>query len=187
MGWFDNAGEEARKANLKKMEDKRLAFADELAKEGFAPESMLFAQTANGGFATLSRFNGQYCLILSPGFGSDEDFVIERYDELVYRIEDVHVKSEGMGGIFGFGKKAEIGIEYVITRRDGSEARMPFVGGRSSWLQAPLAKNPLLKRKRRRGNANVAWDLRPLDKTTLEPALKAAAAFFPPQRGATGA
>ncbi len=178
MGWFDNADEQARKANLKKLEDKRLAFAGQLSKEGFAPKSMLFAQTANGGYAAMCRFNGQHCLIISPGFGTDEDFVIERFDALNYRVEDVHVKSEGMGGIFGFGKKAEIGVEYVITRHDGSEARMPFVSGRSGWLEASLAKNPLLKTQRRRGNANVAWDLRPLDKTTLDAALKTAATYF---------
>ena len=179
MGLFDSADEQARKAKLKKLEDKRLAFAEQLAKDGFAPKSMLFAQTANGGYAAMSQFGGQYCLIISPGFGTDEDFVIERYDTLNYRIDDVHVKSEGMGGIFGFGKKAEIGVEYVITRHDGSEARMPFVSGRSGWMEASLAKNPLLKTQRRRGNANVAWDLRPLDRTTLEAALKVAAKYFP--------
>ena len=34
MGLFDNAAEQERKANLKKLEDKRLAFAQELEDEG---------------------------------------------------------------------------------------------------------------------------------------------------------
>lgn len=178
MGLFDSVEERERKAKLKRMEDKRLAFAQELARQGFAPEKMLFAQSENGGFVALSRFQGKYCLIVSPGFGTDEDFTLERFDALNYRVEEVRIASEGMGGIFGFGKKAEIGVEYVITRQDGSEVKMPFVCGRNGWLESNLAKNPLLKTQRRRGDANVVWDLRPLDKTTVNAAIKAAEKFF---------
>ena len=179
MGLFDSAEEQARKANLKKLEDKRVAFAQALARQGFAPEEMLFAQNENGGFTALSQYKGKYWLIVSPGFGGDEDFVLESYDQLNWRVEDVHVKSTGMGGIFGFGKKAELGREYVILRHDGSEARMPFVSGRNNWLLATLAKNPLLKTQRRRGDANLVWDMRPLDHGTVEQVLEKVAAHFP--------
>ena len=178
MGLFNSAEEQERKAKLKKLEDKRVAFAQELARQGFAPERMLFAQTENGGFVALSRFDGKYWLIISPGFGTDEDFMLERYDALQWRTQEVRVNSEGMGGIFGFGKKAEIGVEYVITRADGSEVRMPFVGGRNCWLECKLTKNPLLKTQRRRGDANVVWDMQPLDKTTVDAALRKAKAYF---------
>ncbi len=178
MGLFNSAEEQERKAKLKKLEDKRVAFAQALAREGFAPERMLFAQTENGGFVALSRFEGKYCLIVSPGFGTDEDFVLERYDALKWRTQEVRVNSEGMGGIFGFGKKAEIGVEYIITRADGSEVKMPFIGGRNCWLECKLSKNPLLKTQRRRGDANVVWDMQPLDKTTVSAALKRAAPYF---------
>ena len=179
MGLFNNSEELERKAKLKALEDKRVAFAQQLAREGFAPEKMLFAQTENGGYAAISRHEGQYCLIVSPGFGADEDFVLERYDTLQYRREEVHIKSEGLGGIFGFGKKPQIGAEYIITRADGSEVRLPFVGGRNGWLECTLAKNPLLKTQRRRGNANVAWDMRPLDAGSVKGALEIAAKYFP--------
>ena len=92
--------------------------------------------------------------------------------------------SEGMGGIFGMGKKAEIGVEYVITRQDGSEVRMPFVGGRNCWGEWQFKKNPLLKTQRRRGDANVVWDMRPLDKTAVHSALSAAQKYFPKQPSA---
>ena len=75
MGLFDNAEELARKAGLKKLEDKRVAFAQQLDQQGFAPERMLFAQNENGGFTALSRFGGKYWLIISPGFGTDDDFI----------------------------------------------------------------------------------------------------------------
>ena len=179
MGFFNNAEEMERKAKLKTLEDKRVAFAQHLARIGFAPEKMLFAQTDNGGFVSLCRFEGQYCLIVSPGFGADDDFVLERYDTLNYRAEQVHVASEGMGGIFGFGKKAETGVQYISTRADGSEITMPFVGGRNGWLETSLAKNPLLKTQRRRGDANVVWDLMPLDRTAVSRALKVVANYFP--------
>lgn len=178
MGLFDSAEEQARKENLKKLEDKRLAFAEDLAKRGFAPERMLFAQNDNGGFTALSRYKGQYWLIVSPGFGADDDFALEAYDALDYRVEEVHVKAEGMGGIFGFGKKAEDGAEYIIARGDGGEARMPFVAGRGSWLDCKLAKNPLLKTKRRRGDANVVWDMKPLDRGAVGAALSVAREYF---------
>ena len=179
MGLFDSAEEQARKAKLKALEDKRLAIAQRLAGEGFAPERMLFSQTDNGGFVSLSRFRGQYWLIVSPGFGTEEDFAVERHDRLSYRVEQVTVAAEGMGGIFGFGKKAESGAEYIITRLDGSEVKMPFIGGRNGWLDAPLKKNPLLKTQRRRGDANVVWDFKPLDRSTVTAALKVVAGYFP--------
>ena len=178
MGLFDSPEELARRASLKQLEDKRVAFAQALARQGFAPERMLFAQNDNGGFTGLGRFNGQYWLIISPGFGTDEEFVLERYDALNWRVEEVFVKSEGMGGIFGFGKKAEIGRDYIITRHDGTEARMPFVCGRGGWLEVPLAKNPLLKTQRRRGDANVVWDMRPLDRTAVDRTLEIVEQYF---------
>ena len=178
MGLFDSASEQERKANLKKLEDKRVAFSQELARQGFAPEKMLFSQNQDGGFTALCRFNGKYWLIISPGFGSDGDYIMESYDELVYRIEDVHVKAEGMGGIFGFGKKAEDGAEYIIALPDGGEARMPFVAGRGGWLECKRSKNPLLKAQRRRGDANVVWDLKPPDRGTVSTALAVAKQYF---------
>ena len=179
MGMFNGVEEQARKRNLEKLEDKRVAFAAKLAEEGFRPERMLFTQTTTGGYLALCRFQGQYCLIIAPTFGTDEAFQMERFDELDWRAEEVYVKAEGMGGIFGFGKKAEMGVEYVITRHDGSEARMSFVGGRGSWLECALKKNPLLDPRRRRGNANVAWDMKPLDNTAVAAALKVAEGYFP--------
>ena len=168
MGLFDSAAEQERRANLKKMEDKRVAFAQLLAKQGFAPERMLFAQNEDGGFTALSRFNGKYWLIISPGFGTDDDYIMESYDDLNYRSQEVRVKPEGMGGIFGFGKKGEVGIEYLIARHDGSEAKMSFVSGRNNWMESALAKNPLLKTQRRRGDANLVWDMRPIDHTVIQ-------------------
>lgn len=179
MALFDSAEERERKENLKRLEDKRVAFAQQLTRQGFAPENMLFAQSMNGGFTALCRFNGQYWLVISPGFGTDDDFVLESYDELNYRVEDIHVKSEGMGGIFGFGKKAEDGREYWIKRHDGSEALMSFVSGRGGWLDCPLKKNPLIKTQRRRGDANLVWDLKPLDRTDAARVQEIAARYFP--------
>ena len=56
---FDSAEEHARRANLKKLEDKRVAFAQRLAREGFAPERMLFAQTMTGGYVAVCRDGGR--------------------------------------------------------------------------------------------------------------------------------
>ena len=44
---------------------------------------------------------------------------------------------------------------------------MPVVFGRNSWMEAKYGKNPLLKTKRRRGDANVVWDFMPIDNASL--------------------
>ena len=58
------------------------------------------------------------------------------------------------------------------------EARLPLVAGRNGWLEAELKKNPLLKTQRRRGDANVVWDFRPIDKTAVNAVLDAAKKYF---------
>lgn len=179
MGLFNDADEQARKANLKALEDKRVAFAQRLAREGFAPERMLLSMTDKGGYVGLCRHEGKYWLVISPDFGSDGEFELEQMDALDYHIEKVDVKGEGMGGIFGFGKRPQRGLEYVIARPNGGETHMSFVSSRNSWLECRLAKNPLLKTQRRRGNANVAWDMKPIDNSSVEAVLKVAETYFP--------
>lgn len=174
MGLFRDPAETERKNKLKALEDKRVAFAAKLAAESFAPEKMFFVQTANGGFVAVSSFKNQRCLIIAPGFGTDEDFVLERHDVLNVRKEDVFVASEGLAGAFGLGKKGEAGIEYIITRLDGSELSLPVVCGRNSWMECTAKKNPLLDVKRRRGNTNIVWDMRPVEKRYLDSILKMA-------------
>ena len=178
MGLFDTPEELERRARLKDLEDKRVAFAQKLAAEGFAPERMLFAQTEKGGFTALCTHKGKTWVIVGPDFGSGDDFALESFDRLNYCTEEVLVKSEGMGGIFGFGKKAEIGREYIIARQDGSEAHMPFVCGRSSWLECAANKNPLLKTQRRRGDANLVWDLQPIDRSMVDRVLEVVERYF---------
>ena len=168
MGLFSDPDELERREKLKKLEDKREAFAQALDRQGFRPETMLFAQMANGGFAAVARYQGKQWLILSPGLGTEEDFVIESAERFPVRREEVLVKSEGMGGMLGFGKKGEHGVEYVVTLPDGREARVPFVFGRNCWGEFTLKKNPLLSTKRRRKDANVVWELRPIDNTELK-------------------
>ena len=168
MGLFSDPGDAERREKLKQLEDKRIAFAQRLSDEGFRPGTMLFAQTENGGFTALCRFEGKQWLIISPGLGTDEDFRLEAQERFDVRREEILVKSEGMGGMLGFGKKGERGVDYVFALPDGGEAHLPFVFGRSCWAEYTLKKNPLLGLKRRRGNANVVWDLKPVDNVELD-------------------
>ena len=178
MGFFSDPNEQARRDNLRKLEDKRLMLATQLEQQGFKPETMLFAQSDNGGFVAACHYAGKQWLIVGPGFGTDEDFVVassERFD--VHRRE-VRVESEGMGGIMGFGKKGENGVEYVVTLPDGGEAVMPFVYGRNAWAEFTLKKNPLLSTKRRRRDANIVWDLAPIDNALLPKILELADSYL---------
>lgn len=178
MGLFNSQEDIERKEKLKKLEDKRVAMAQRMAREGFAPEKMLFAQMENGGFTAICRFDSRFWLVVSPGFGTDDEYVFESCDAPDYTVQQVNVKPEGMGGMFGFGKKGETGVEYIIHRENGEDARLPLIAGRNNWLECQLSKNPLLKTQRRRGNANLVWDFKPLDLSTIEYAMRAAERYF---------
>lgn len=174
MPLFDNYAEKQRKDNLKKLEDRRILFAEKLEKMNFRPERMLFCSCDNGSFTALARHNGKYAVVVSPAFGADDDFIIDIQDSLTYDREDVFEKGTGLNGAFGFGVKAAKGFNLHISLSDGSTAKLSIISGRTSWLECPLKKNPLLKTKRRRGDANVIWDLMPIDHgmlTKIEDAL----------------
>ena len=163
MPLFDTEGEKKRKENLKNLEDKRVRFAEELEKQGFKPERMLFCANEIGSFVALSRYQGRYAVVISPVFGQEGDFRLVMMDQLDYRREDVYEKGTGLNGMFGFGRKGAKGVNIVITMPDGSEETMCVVAGRTSYLETNLKKNPLLKTKRRRGDANIIWDFVPFE------------------------
>jgi len=155
--------EAMRKQFLKEMEDRRIAFAENLEKEGFRPEKMLFCSTEDGKFVALAKHEGKTAVIVSPVFGQGGDFEIAYFDELVYEREEVYEKGTGLNGAFGFGTKGKNGYILHIDMGDGRTVPLCVVAGRTSWLETDYKKNPLLKTKRRRGNANVMWDLMPID------------------------
>lgn len=165
MGLFSNPAEEARKNNLKQMEDARLRFAQRMHSEGFRPERMLIVSTGRGGYAALCRHAGQVCLIVSPDFGAPGEFVLETYEILPARREDFYQPAEGLGGIFGFGKKPSVGFRLIISRPSG-DFEIPFITNHSA-ASIYTAKNPLLSTTRRRGDANLVWDLQPMDRRLL--------------------
>jgi len=167
MPLFDQDAERLRKENLKKMEDKRVLFAQELEKMNFKPERMLFCSSEQGGFMAIARHNGKYALIVAPVFGSDDDFVIDIQDELHCEREDIFEKGTGLNGAFGFGTKGAKGFVLHFTLTSGAVAQMHIVAGRTSWLECPYKKNPLIKTKRRRGDANIVWDLMPIEPGVL--------------------
>lgn len=168
MAFLDNENEKLRKERLKNLEDKRLAFAEKLDKQGFKPEKMLFCSAENGSFTALARAGGKYAVITSPVFGDESGgFALHLLDEINYRKEDQFIKAEGMGGIFGFGKKGAVGFAIIITLPDGSEVSLEFMAGRNSYLETGLKKNPLLSLKRRRGDSNIMWDMTPLERSHL--------------------
>ena len=178
MPLFDRDAEAKRKQNLKELEDRRLLFAQELEKMNFRPDRMFFASGENGSFVALARHGEKYAVITSPVFGQEGDFVIDLMPELSYEREDVYEKGSGLNGAFGFGKKGARGFVLHIDMSDGSRADMSVVAGRTSWLDAPLKKNPLLGTKRRRGNANVIWELMPIDPGQLDKIEKILADYY---------
>ena len=47
-------------------------------------------------------------------------------------------------------------------------AQLYVVAGRTSYLETDYKHNPLLKVKRRRGDANIIWDLAPIEAGHLD-------------------
>lgn len=163
MGFFDGGEETIRRQRLKELEDKRMLFARRMKSEGFAPETMLAASTQTGGLMALCRHAGRLWLIVGPDFGGEGEFLLEPCDAAELRREEVFEKPEGLGGVLGMGKRGAEG--FVLT--DGRYS-VPFVAGRNSWAEWPLKRNPLLREKRRRGDANVVWDMQPLEARMLK-------------------
>ena len=168
MPLFDSNAEKLRKENLKSLEDRRLRFAGELQQKGFKPERMLFCSTEGGQFVALARHSGKTAVVVSPVFGQEGDFVIEFHDALQWEKEEVFEKGSGLNGAFGFGKKGAKGFVLHITLSDGSVAPLYVVAGRTSYLETDYKHNPLLKTKRRRGDANIIWDLAPIEAGHLD-------------------
>ena len=168
MPLFNSDAERQRKENLKLLEDRRLRFAESLDQQGFRPERMFFCSREDGSFVALARHEGKFAVIEAPRFGEDDDFIIDIQDVPQFEREEVYEKGTGMNGIFGFGTKSAAGFNLYVITSDGDRIKVPVVSGRNSWLETSYRKNPLLKRKRRRGDANVAWELTPINSGDLD-------------------
>ena len=153
-----------RKQALKALEDKRLAFANELTQAGFRPETACFSTLPMGGFGGAALCGGRLFLLRGPGPYEEEGaFAWEAPASVTYTTEPVDVPSEGMGGLAGFGKAARRGEELTIRADSGSEWHIRIVSNESCLLVCPRMKCRLTSVKRRHGDSNFATDFRPVD------------------------
>ena len=166
MALFDNPEERARREKLKALENKRLSFLEEAKSRGFHPEKMVLAAGEESQLIGLARQDGDLWLVVAPAFGAEGEYRLLRAGSMLYDVETHSVAPEGMGGFFGFGKKGQEGVRFALHTEDG-DVTLPLIAGLNT---AALygKKNPLLDEKRRRGDANVVWDLPPIDKRGLE-------------------
>ena len=80
MALFNSDSERQRKENLKRMEDERLRFAQEMDARGFRPERMFFCSREDGSFVALALHEGKLALIDAPKFGTDGKFTLDLLD-----------------------------------------------------------------------------------------------------------
>ena len=165
MGFFSGPEEDARRRKLTDMENKRLAFAGEMARAGFAPERMLLLSTERGNLLGICRDGGALCLIVGPELGSEEDFILHRLERPRFRRKEVLEPATGLGGALGFGTRGAFGFVCTICADEG-EFALPVVAHRGGALVCGK-KNPLLSSKRRRGDSNVVWDIPPIERRRL--------------------
>lgn len=152
-----NEKEKARKANLRALEDKRLAFAQ--AHQDLKLDRALYVQFG-GGFKGVGVASDAIYLLTGPGPGDQEDFTLERLDGCYARLRDEKIASEGAAGILGFGKKGGQGYTLSIEAQD-KLFELTFVSGYNFLMEVmPGVKNPLFDTRRRQGNANLVWDMR---------------------------
>lgn len=169
MSLFTSEAEKRRRENLKKLEDRRLSFAERLDKQGFRPERMFFCSREDGSFVALARHEDKLAVIESPKFGADEDFTIDLLESPEIERESVIEKGSGLNGAFGFGTKGALGFVLYVSNGEGKRVKIPVISGRNSWREDfTFKKNPLFSLRRRRGDANVAWDFNPVDVSQLK-------------------
>ncbi|MEG1812924.1 MAG: hypothetical protein RR337_06470 [Clostridia bacterium] len=168
MGLFDSADEKRRKENLRILEDKRMAFAQKAKAAGLVSEKALYGQTG-GGFHGIVVSGGQYTYVTGPAPGEDADFTMAKYPSVKVALEDVHIASEGMGGMLGFGKKGGLGFKLLLTFPDGSEGVIDVIAGQNCVYENERGVDPLFDIKRRRGGSNFVWEFRPIEQSSVNP------------------
>lgn len=165
MGIFDSFGgakEKARLESLKRLEDKRMAFAREVDGMGIRMEQSLFAQRG-GGFIGIGIAGGDKYLLTGPAPGEEEgQFQIENLGDAAMHFEPHIIPSEGGGGMMGFGKKGGRGYKLVISRPDAERIEAEFVPALQGILDVEGAPSALLSLNRRRKDANFVWDFKPI-------------------------
>ncbi len=120
-----NEKEKARKANLRALEDKRLAFAQ--AHQDLKLDRALYVQFG-GGFKGVGVASDAIYLLTGPGPG-DQRTTLERLDGCyAARLRDEKIASEGAAGILGFGKKGGQGYTLSIEAQD-KLFELTFVSG----------------------------------------------------------
>ena len=126
MGLFSSPAEDARKVNLKALEDARLAFLPQIQNAG----TLLMTLTERGSVRAIGFIGGTPHAIIAPEFGSGDAYLLIPLSGCRYRKE-------------------------------------PFFVRKSACLLCEPKRNPMLVPKRRKGDSNPAWELKPIEKRDL--------------------
>lgn len=163
MGIYDNISEKQRKDSLALLEDKRVAFAKKLADMGLTPGRALYVQ-CGGGFHGVVLSSRGILYLTGPGpMEQEDDFTVSVHNGVELSYEEVHIASQGLGGIFGFGKKGGVGFKLTLSFPDGSTGELELVSGQHTFMEVHKGKDPVFDQKRRRGFSNVVWEFKPLE------------------------
>lgn len=162
MGLFSSSAEDARKANLKALEDARLAFLPQIQDAG----TLLLTLTERGSVRAVGFVGGAPHAIIAPEFGSVDAYLLIPLSGCRYRKEPFFEASTGLGGALGIGKRGGVGFTLMLETPDGEWA-LPFIVRKSACLLCEPKRNPMLVPKRRKGDSNPAWELKPIEKRDL--------------------
>ena len=162
MGLFSTPQDKARKANLTALEDKRLRFLKDVQDFG----EMLLTITERGSLRGLGLVNQKPCAIIAPELGSEEEYQLIPLTGCTYRKEPFFEAGTGLGGAFGLGQKGGVGFTLILETEQG-EWELPYIYHKSSCMICAPKKNPMLSGKRKKGDANPAWELPPIERKDL--------------------
>ncbi|MHB8062621.1 MAG: hypothetical protein ACYDG2_08315 [Ruminiclostridium sp.] len=111
---FNYAALRLRKQQLKDLEQKRVKFAMDMKAQGVIPDRVLYVQK-NGGFTGIGIDKTTLYVLTGPAPDDEAPFGIQAYKNFNAYMEEIYVEEDGLGGMFGFGKKGGNGWRFIVS------------------------------------------------------------------------
>ena len=158
MAWFQSEKDRQRIAQLSALEDKRIAFARDIAAKGLHFERALLVQVG-GGFEGIGLAAGNAYLLTGPApVDEDGQFICEALPNVRASFEPFAIEGDGMNGMLGMGKKGGRGKKLVL-HWDGGEREIEFVHALQMIYELkPGESFPLLNANKNPKDYNFVWD-----------------------------
>ena len=138
--------------------DARDRLLQELKTENCVPIRMLYIRRDDGSALAIGLLPGQGGVVAIDWRGAEYTKVILRQPTLI--LEPFDQKSEGFGGVFGFGEKGASGWQIKLIHNGEIHAEVTLLPAITAFADV-LAKNDRFLYGKRKPQAIPLWQLRP--------------------------